>query len=317
MNPQPPRTIHLIAPSGYCHNQPAAALGVQRLQQAGHQVNNQHAISRRFQRFAGSDAERLQDINALARLSPLPDIILAVRGGYGVTRLLEQVDYNGLRQALSAQPVALCGHSDLTALQLALLAKSELITFSGPMLSGNFGAPELSDFTWRHFWQAITSPVFKLAWQTGTPALPLLEGTLWGGNLAMIMTLAGTPWLPQIADGILVIEDINEHPFRVERMLLQLHQCGVLARQRAIIVGSFSGFNATDYDNGFSFATVWQHIREVTGLPIVDGLDFGHEQKTVTLPLGARGALSVAHGQASLRISGHPVLRQGEAPSTI
>ncbi|QHM70775.1 muramoyltetrapeptide carboxypeptidase [Mixta intestinalis] len=316
MNPQPPRTIHLIAPSGYCHNQPAAALGVQRLQQAGHQVNNQHAISRRFQRFAGSDAERLQDINALARLSPLPDIILAVRGGYGVTRLLEQVDYNGLKQALTAQPVALCGHSDLTALQLALLAKSGLITFSGPMLSGNFGAPVLSDFTSDHFWQAITTPAFSLTWQSGVSALPRLEGTLWGGNLAMIMTLVGTPWLPEVTDGILVIEDVNEHPFRVERMLLQLHQCGVLARQRAIIVGSFSGFNPTEYDNGFSFATVWQRIREVTGLPVIDGLDFGHEQKTVTLPLGARGALCVAEGQATLDISGHPVLRQAAAQIT-
>lgn len=309
MNPQTPRTFHLIAPSGYCHNQPAAALGIQRLQQAGHQVANQSVTGRRFQRFAGSDAERLQDINALARLSPLPDIILAVRGGYGVTRLLDQIDYAGLKQQLATQPVALCGHSDLTALQLALLAQSGLITFSGPMLCGNFGAPDLSAFTWERFWQALTAPEFTLSWHSSAQPLDETEGTLWGGNLAMIMTLVGTPWMPQIEDGILVIEDINEHPFRTERMLLQLHQCGILARQRAIVAGSFSGFTPTDYDNGFGFATVWQRIRDLTGLPVLDGLDFGHEQATVTLPLGARGALSVHQGQASLRISGHPVLR--------
>ncbi|PNS13696.1 muramoyltetrapeptide carboxypeptidase [Mixta theicola] len=309
-----PRTIHLIAPSGYCHNQPAAALGIQRLQQAGHQVTNQAVTGRRFQRFAGSDAERLQDINALARLSPLPDIILTVRGGYGVTRLLDQIDYAGLQQQLQGKPVALCGHSDLTALQLALLAHSGLITFSGPMLCGNFGAPELCEFSWNHFWQALTSPDFTLTWASSTPTLPTLTGTLWGGNLAMIMSLVGTPWMPNINDGILVIEDVNEHPFRTERMLLQLHQCGILARQRAIIVGSFTGFKPTEYDNGFGFVSVWQRMRELTGLPVIDGLDFGHDQATVTLPLGAQGALSVARGQASLRISGHPVLPQSATP---
>ncbi|MGD8106292.1 muramoyltetrapeptide carboxypeptidase [Pantoea sp. FN0302] len=308
MNPHTPRTIHLIAPSGYCHNQPAAALGIQRLQQAGHQVTNQTVTGRRFQRFAGSDAERLQDINALARLSLLPDIVLAVRGGYGVTRLMDQIDYAGLRQQLQGKPVALCGHSDFTALQLALLAQSGLITFSGPMLCGNFGTPELSEFSWNHFWQALTSPEFTLTWASSTPTLPTLSGTLWGGNLAMIMTLIGTPWMPDIDDGILVIEDVNEHPFRTERMLLQLHQCGILARQRAIIIGSFTGCKLSDYDNGFGFPTVWQRMRELSGLPIVDGLDFGHDQATVTLPLGAQGTLSVASGQASLRISGHPVL---------
>ena len=314
MHPHTPRTIHIIAPSGYCHNQPAAALGIQRLEQAGHQVINQAVTGRRFQRFAGSDAERLQDINALARLSPLPDIILTVRGGYGVTRLLDQVDYAGLRQQLQGKPVALCGHSDFTALQLALLAHSGLITFSGPMLCGNFGAPALSEFSWNHFWQALTSPEFTLTWASSTPSLPTLTGTLWGGNLAMIMTLVGTPWMPVINDGILVIEDINEHPFRTERMLLQLHQCGILARQRAIVIGSFTGVKPSEYDNGFGFATVWQRIRELTGLPVIDGLDFGHDQATVTLPLGAQGALSVARGQASLRISGHPVLATSATP---
>lgn len=308
MNPQPPRSLHLIAPSGYCHNQPAAALGIQRLQQAGHQVTNQTVIGRRFQRFAGSDAERLQDINALARLSPLPDIILAVRGGYGVTRLMDQIDYAGLRQQLQGKSVALCGHSDFTALQLALLARAGLITFSGPMLCSHFGAPQLSAFSWNHFWQALTSPRFTLNWASSTPALSTLTGTLWGGNLAMIMTLVGTPWMPEINDGILVIEDVNEHPFRIERMLLQLHQCGILARQRAIVVGSFTGVKPSDYDNGFGFDTVWQRIRELTGLPVIDGLDFGHDPATVTLPLGAQGVLSVTRGQASLQISGHPVL---------
>ncbi|MCU5774762.1 muramoyltetrapeptide carboxypeptidase [Erwiniaceae bacterium BAC15a-03b] len=301
------RLFHLVAPSGYCHNQAAAQRGIERLTAAGHRVENRAVISRRFQRFAGDDSERLQDINALATLPALPDIVLAVRGGYGATRLLDQVDYTALRQ-LAGKPLAICGHSDFTALQLALLTQSGLITFSGPMLCGNFGAEQLSDFTVEHFWRAITQPEFRVEWQTSAPDTQV-SGRLWGGNLAMIASLVGTPWLPQGDDGMLVIEDVNEHPFRTERMLLQLHQSGILARQRAIITGSFTGATLSDYDNGFDFPDVWQRIRALTGLPVITDLAFGHDQDTVTLPLGAQAVLQVNQGRSQLSIKGHPTLR--------
>lgn len=303
------RSIRLIAPSGYCHNQPAALLGVERLRAEGHHVDNDAVIARRFQRFAGTDEARLGDINELADLATLPDIVLAVRGGYGATRLLPSVDYAGLKRRLAHQPLAICGHSDFTVLQLALLQHAGLISFSGPMLAGNFGAEVLSEFTLQHFWHALTSPTVKVAWQSETPDNGHWQGTLWGGNLAMLCSLIGTPWLPQIENGILVIEDVNEHPFRIERMLLQLHQCGVLATQQAIVTGSFTSTALSEYDNGFDFPTVWQRIREVSGLPVISDLDFGHGPDTVTLPLGATATLQVNQGQVLLQASGHPVLR--------
>ncbi len=304
-----PRTLRLIAPSGYCHNQEAAQRAVSRLQAAGHQLDNLSAITRRFQRFAGDDAQRLGDINQLAQLATLPDIVLAVRGGYGATRLLDNIAYDELRERLQHQPLALCGHSDFTAIQLALLAKSDLITFSGPMLAGNFGAEALSEFTLAHFWRALTSPTFKVGWRSESLDAGRWQGTLWGGNLAMICALIGTPWMPQIDDGILVIEDVNEHPFRVERMLIQLQQSGILARQRAIVTGSFTSTSLTAYDNGFDFATVWQRIREELHIPVVSDLAFGHDADTVTLPLGARAALQIDNGNAQLTCTGHPTLR--------
>lgn len=302
------RSVHLISPSGYCHNQPAAWRGVERLRAAGHQVDNLETIGRRFQRFAGTDAERLAEFNRLAQLKTLPDIVLAVRGGYGASRLLAQIDYVGLQGRLLNQPLALCGHSDFTALQLALLAQTGLVSFSAPMLAGNFGAEALSDFTLTHFWQALTSPTVNVGWRSETPDVGEWQGTLWGGNLAMICSLIGTPWLPQFDDGILVIEDVNEHPFRVERMLIQLQQSGILARQRAIITGSFTSSALSDYDNGFDFASVWQYLRDVTSLPVISDLAFGHDADTVTLPLGARARLRVANHQAELQATGHPVL---------
>ncbi|MTD26226.1 muramoyltetrapeptide carboxypeptidase [Erwinia sorbitola] len=303
-----PRTIHLVAPSGYCHNPAAAARGVARLQAAGHRVENSGIIARREQRFAGSDSQRLADINGLTQLNPLPDIILAVRGGYGATRLLPHLHYDALRACLADAPAALCGHSDFTAIQLALLTQSGIVSFSGPMLAGNFGAEVLSDFTIEHFWRALTSPKLTLEWTTVSQQVQV-SGTVWGGNLAMIASLIGTPWMPEIQDGILVIEDVNEHPFRIERMLLQLHQSGILSRQNAIITGSFSGTTSTDYDNGYDFTSVWNLIRDLTGIPVITGLPFGHSADTVTLPLGSRGVLTVADSAASLQLSGYPVLR--------
>ncbi|MFH8134266.1 muramoyltetrapeptide carboxypeptidase [Pantoea osteomyelitidis] len=304
-----PRTIRLIAPSGYCHNQPAAQRGVARLQAEGHQLQNLTAITRRFQRFAGDDAERLADINDLASLPVLPDVVLAVRGGYGASRLLDRIDYIALQRRLLNQPVALCGHSDFTAIQLALLAQTGLITFSAPMLAGNFGAGILSEFTAGHFWQALTSPTVTISWQSQTTDSGEWKGTLWGGNLAMICSLIGTPWLPQFEDGILVIEDVNEHPFRIERMLIQLQQSGILARQRAVITGSFTSTALSDYDNGFDFSTVWQRLRDACQLPVITDLAFGHDAETVTLPLGASARLQVTEGDARISITGHPTLR--------
>ncbi|MCF6687657.1 muramoyltetrapeptide carboxypeptidase [Raoultella terrigena] len=301
--------FYLVAPSGYCTNQQAAARGVSRLQEAGHQVMNQQVITRRQQRFAGTEQQRLDDINQLVTLDGGNRIVMPVRGGYGASRLLPHIDWQGLSARQRQDPLLICGHSDFTAIQLGLLAKGSIITFSGPMLAGNFGAETLDPFTEFHFWQALSSPQFTLEWDGDGPECRA-QGTLWGGNLAMLTSLIGTPWLPQIADGILVLEDINEHPFRVERMLLQLLHSGILARQRAIILGSFSGAAPNDYDAGYDLPAVYAYLRAQLAIPLIDGLDFGHEQRTVTLPLGARALLVNNAATTTLTLSGHPVLTE-------
>lgn len=300
--------IHLIAPSGYCINQQAAARGIRRLEENGHQVVNQQAVTRRFQRFAGTDSERLAELNQLAALPSETDIVLAVRGGYGVSRLLEHIDFSRLGALLRARHQIICGHSDFTAFQMALLAQCGVITFSGPMLAGNFGAEDMDEYTWRHFWQALSEPTFTLSWENDAPAMQA-SGTVWGGNLAMLISLVGTPFLPPIDGGILVVEDINEHPFRVERMLLQLYHAGILSRQKAIILGSFNGTTATDYDAGYTFEVMRKTLQQRLNVPVLSGLPFGHEPQTVTLPLGAFGELAHDGVTSRLTLSGHPVLR--------
>ncbi|EJY6612923.1 muramoyltetrapeptide carboxypeptidase [Salmonella enterica] len=300
--------FHLIAPSGYCINQQAALRGVQRLTDAGHQVENDEVIRRRYQRFAGTDAERLADVNSLASLTSPDTIVMPVRGGYGASRLLDRIDWQALASRQQRDPLLICGHSDFTAIQAGLLAQANVITFSGPMLAANFGAETLNTFTEQHFWLALRKAQFTVEWQGDGPQCDV-QGILWGGNLAMLISLIGTPWMPTIDKGILVLEDVNEHPFRVERMLLQLEYAGILNRQSAIVLGSFSGAAPNEYDAGYSLESVYAFLRSRLSVPLITGLDFGHEQRTVTLPIGANATLKNTRQGTQLTLSGHPTLQ--------
>jgi len=298
--------FHLIAPSGYCINQQAAARGIERLEAAGYPVENQSILTRRQQRFAGTEAERAGDINALANLEGQNVIVMPVRGGYGASRLLDMIHWQAIAARQQQSPLLICGHSDFTAIQMALLCEG-VMTFSGPMIAGNFGAETLNTFTEEHFWRALRNPAFTIEWHGSGPACEA-TGMLWGGNLAMLTSLVGTPWLPEINDGILVLEDINEHPFRVERMLLQLFHAGILGRQQAIVLGSFSGAEPNDYDAGYDLPVMTAYLQSRLNIPVISGLDFGHEQRTVTLPLGAQARLVHTGKRTTLTMSGHPTL---------
>ncbi len=300
-------TIELIAPSGYPPDPTAIERALTRLREAGHRVQGAESAHRRYQRFGGTDSERAGDLNRLADSAlPLPDVMLAVRGGYGAVRILPALDYDGLARRLANRPVALVGHSDFTAIQLALLARAGLVTFGGPMLGTHFGAETPSAFTMRHFWTALTEPSLTLDVEASQVQRVDVRGTLWGGNLSTIVSLIGTPYMPQIDGGILFIEDINEQPFRIERMIYQLHLAGILARQQALVLGHFSGIKAYDYDNGYGLPAMIEQIRSVTGIPVVTGLPFGHIDDIVTLPVGGEVHL-VAHAQGFRLIAkGHP-----------
>lgn len=299
--------IRLIAPSGYPHIPEAMRRGIDRLEAAGHRVSGRDVLERRDLRFAGTDEERAADINGLADPGrPLPDIALAIRGGYGAHPLLPMLDYEALGARLRGAPVALVGHSDFTALQCALYARSGVVTLGGPMLGADFGAPELDTLTWDHFWQTLANDDGEGRWLTdGSPDLAL-EGTVWGGNLAMLAGLVGSPYFPAIDGGLLFVEDIAEPPFRVERMLYHLLHAGVLGRQKALLVGDFTSYRVAEYDNGYDMDTVFVRIAAAAGIPVVRGLPFGHGPAKFTLPFGAPGRFRVAGGEAILRFSGHP-----------
>ncbi|MEY2169854.1 MULTISPECIES: muramoyltetrapeptide carboxypeptidase [unclassified Rhodanobacter] len=304
----PTTRVRLIAPSGYPHDRAAMSRGVARLREAGCAVDGLDVLERTELRYAGNDAERAADLNALATLDALPDIALAIRGGYGATRLLEHLHYDALRERLDGSSMVLVGHSDFTAIQLALHAKSGLVTFGGPMLGPDFGAELPSALTVPHFWRTVRAAQGTAEWtSSGEHALDL-EGALWGGNLAMLCSLLGTPFFPRIDGGILFVEDVGEPPFRIERLLYQLHLSGVLGRQRALILGDFTDCRPSAYDNGYGLGEGFAQIRRVAGIPVLDGLPFGHVPDKFTLPFGVPARLRVEGGKARLDFTGYPRL---------
>ncbi|UGA37460.1 LD-carboxypeptidase [Chromobacterium haemolyticum] len=273
-------SLYFTACSGPLPDARQKQQAVERLRLAGYQLENVQALDRRYQRFAGSDAQRLGDLNQLISRRRAPQLLVAGRGGYGATRLLPHIDYGRLCPLLRESGSQLIGYSDFTAIQLALLAKGGLGSFAGPMVS-DFGAKQLSAFTLNEFLTTTTTPNRQLRVDTPQRHNASGEGIFWGGNLSVLSSLVGTPYLPEIKGGLLFLEDVAEQPYRIERMLQQLHLAGVLAKQRAIFIGDFNMNRQVDiYDPGYTLDAVLEEIRRLTGVPVLTGIPFGHVHDT-------------------------------------
>jgi muramoyltetrapeptide carboxypeptidase len=197
------------------------------------------------------------------------------------------------------------GHSDFTLFNLALLAQTGAESFTGPMALYDFGGPRLDDLTADLFGEAMRGELEVLGFETPDADPVDARGVLWGGNLAMVASLVGTPYLPRIRNGILVLEDISEHPFRVERMLTQLLHAGILARQKAIVLGRFTDYRLAAHDNGYDMPSVVAWLRANVKVPVVTGLPYGHVKVKATLPVGRKVGIATEHGLAHLVIDEH------------
>ncbi|TMH28552.1 MAG: muramoyltetrapeptide carboxypeptidase [Betaproteobacteria bacterium] len=291
--------IGIYAPAGFATEPAAVDRAVARLEAAGHRVVVDPTAKGRWQRFSATDDERLAAVMRMAS-DPAVELAIAVRGGYGWSRLLERLDF----AAIAASDKRWLGHSDFTAFQLAALASAGMVTFAGPMAAYDFGAEEPSQFTLNHCWDLLARPQYVIECAlSGAPAGFTAEGILWGGNLSLVAHLAGTHYMPRIDGGILFVEDVAEHPYRVERMLYQLYHAGILGRQRALLLGRFSGFDPGANDNGYNLETMIGQARAAFGIAVFSGLPFGHCRDKVTLPVGARCSLSVRDGIGRLALS--------------
>lgn len=292
----------LFSPSGVSVKAAPLRLALRRLRQLGFDACLDAAALQRHQRFAGDDDTRLAALHRVAHETPA--IAMAVRGGYGLTRLLDRIDWPALVRSVDAG-TRWVGLSDFTALQLGLLAHGGARSWAGPTASEDFGRSDeaggLDDVTVGCFREAMSGELEAVGWRTeaGFDGLQA-KGVLWGGNLSVLLSLLGTPHWPRIRGGILFLEDVNEQPYRVERMLLQLHQAGVLGAQKAVLLGHFTVSAKSPLDRGYALRTAIAQLRSVCTTPVLTGLPFGHVPTKVCLPVGARVQLLVQGREALL-----------------
>ncbi|NDU86411.1 MAG: LD-carboxypeptidase [Ferrovum sp.] len=291
-------TLGLCAPSGFLTEPGALEMATLYFTEHGFKVVEGRHIHARHDYFAGTDDERLSDLHQLVH-DPAVDLIMAARGGYGITRLLPHLDYAAFARA--RKPIV--GFSDITALHLALLAQVGLVSFAGPMAAPDFGHPHRSTLHAEHFEPLLrstehSSPLIKLPFLAydGAAGIRLrhraegLQGTLWGGNLALVSHLVGTPYMPNIDDGILFLEEVNEEPYIIERSLLQLYHAGILTRQRAILWGQFNRCEPTHASAApYTLERVVEYLKTlIPTIPILQNLPFGHVSDKLTLPVGGQ-----------------------------
>jgi muramoyltetrapeptide carboxypeptidase len=294
--------IYIFSPSSAVRDKAAFRRGVSRLKALGYEVELDTAALTTHMRFAGDDETRLAAIHRAAASGC--DIALITRGGYGLTRLLAGIRYKAVAKAVE-KGTRFVGLSDFTAFQNALLAKTGAVTWAGPALGEDFGCEAEPDEVMLACFEDLVSGQGEGAgWR-----LPVVEqvsaplrarGVLWGGNLAILAFLVGTPWMPRIKGGILFLEDVHEHPYRIERMLTQLLHAGVLADQKAIVLGQFTNFKPAVHDRGFGMKTVLAWLRSQIRVPVWTRLPFGHVPTKVLLPVGAPVHLAVEERDAFL-----------------
>ena len=311
--------IYIYSPSSAVRDKASFKRGVKRLQALGYAVEIDVAALAKYQRFAGDDETRLAAISRAAASGA--DVALISRGGYGMTRILPAINYKALAKAVEAG-TRFVGLSDFTALQMALLAKTGAITWAGPALGEDFGVPgEPDDIMEACFDDLISGQGEGAGWTlprlktpsatnsiagsgrntTASDTFSVKDAVLWGGNLAVLASLVGTPYMPAIKGGILFIEDVGEHPYRVERILTQLLHAGVLAQQKAVIFGQFTNYKLVPgYDSGFSLQSVADWLQSRIKGRVLTGLPFGHVATKVLLPVGAKISLVVEARDAFL-----------------
>ncbi len=290
--------IYVYSPSSAQRDKAAFRRGVARLRLLGHEVEVDQDALATHMRFAGDDTTRLAAIHRAAASGA--DVALTSRGGYGLTRILAGIRYQALARAIE-HGTRFVGFSDFTALQCAVFAQTGATTWIGPALHDDFGRPDVvDDIMQACFDDLLLDQGEGAGWQLPrvrsaaaaalagiAPPKAVHKAVLWGGNLAVLTSLVGTPYFPQVKGGVLVLEDIAEHPYRIERMLTQLLHADVLAQQKAIVLGQFTHYQLAPNDKGFRLQTVVDWLRQQVKVPVWTNLPMGHVPTKVLLPFGA------------------------------
>lgn len=299
-------TIGLIAPAGYI-SQKSLDESIENLDKLGLKAYFTNNILARNGYLGGTDTQRADDINHMFNNEKVNGIVCA-RGGYGCNRILSMIDYESIKR----NPKVLVGYSDITALHNAIFAKTGLITFHGPVATSTF-----NDFSINNFVNVIMNPhkeyVFNHSddykeggdFEVYTIREGKAEGELVGGNLRIVVTLPGTPFDVDFKNKILFLEEVDEKPYRIDRMFTELLLAGKLQQVSGIALGVFrrcdKKMGSQKNENTFSLKEVLFDRLYDLGVPVIYGLSFGHIENKYTLPFGIKAKLDVINQTLTLK----------------
>jgi muramoyltetrapeptide carboxypeptidase len=293
--------IGIICPASPVPDSSRIEKGVRYLEGLGYRTTVGPNAMRRTGYLAGTDDERAEDIHAMFANRKVRGIFCA-RGGYGTPRLLSRIDY----RLIARNPKILLGYSDLTALFLAIWRKCRLVTYHGPMLAVDLSG-DVNPVAEESLWRTLCSPEPRATVALADPSPHEVNnpgaatGRLLGGNLSLLVSLLGTPYMPDVRRGILFIEEIGEDPYRVDRMLTHLGNAGILARASGVATGQFTDCVPRDpAAPSFSLGMILAGAAESTGKPFQTGFPIGHEKRMVTVPVGIRARLDAGKGLLTL-----------------
>jgi len=289
--------IGIISPASSPDDLTRIEKGVNYLESLGYKTEVGKNVGKYYGYLAGTDEERLEDLHYMFGKREVKAII-CVRGGYGSPRLLKFIDYKLIKK----NPKIFVGYSDITSLQMAFLKKANLVTFAGPMLAVDL-YNEVNPYAEDYFWRALTSPkkIGKLH-QPENEELKIVhigkaEGTIIGGNLTLFASLFGTGLLPKTKNTILLLEDIGEVPYRVDRYLVQYILAGVFGKISGLILGHFTDCEETDETKRtLKLDEVLNSYLKKVNVPTVTNFSHGHIKNIITVPFGIKVKLNADKG---------------------
>lgn len=289
--------IGIISPASAPDDLTRINSGVKYLENLGYNVLLGEHVGKNHGYLAGSDGERLSDIHSMFKNKNVKAII-CVRGGYGSPRLLDKIDYGLIKR----NPKIFVGYSDITALQMAFLQKANLVTFAGPMLAVDFHN-EVSEFTEDFFWRLVTSnkKIGRIKNPNNEKMYFLKKGSaigqIVGGNLALLVSLMGTPYFPDIRNKILLLEDTGEAPYRLDRLINQLRIAKLFDKVNGVVLGAFTDCKELDLSKKtLTLGEVIEDYFTKLTKPTVYNFQHGHIPDNITVPFGIRVKLNATKG---------------------
>lgn len=302
----PGDTIGLVAPASAPADPKAVDLAVAALEKMGFKAKLARNARKRLGFLAGTDRERADDLMQMFADRTVKGIF-CIRGGYGTSRLLPLLDYQLVRK----NPKVFVGFSDITSLHCAFLKKSDLLTFHGPMAASHLAYKKYPKFSRESFLKILTEPApfggICRGYAGKTVSIVRrgrVSGRLLGGNLSLLCALMGTPWQPSFRGKILFLEDVDEKPYRLDRMLTHLLNAGILRQVAGIAVGVCHGCDDPDAKTAPEYRQTAEDVLKerlsTLKIPVVMGLPFGHVPHNATLPVGGPATLDAEKGDLLL-----------------